>query len=76
MLPALLVAAAAAIYLRFRSKKVHDHTGRRSLKMATVGPTNATVTRLLSPPPSPRRYHGNGNGKVSEDFVVRVLARR
>lgn len=37
-MPTLLVpTAAAGIYRRFRSKKVHDHTGRRSLKMAAVG---------------------------------------
>lgn len=47
VLPGLLVAAAAAIYLRFRSKKVHEHTGRRSLKMAAVSLENATVTCLL-----------------------------
>lgn len=29
LLPALLVAGAGAIYLKFRSKKVHEHTGRR-----------------------------------------------
>lgn len=72
-MPAFLVAAAAGIYLKFRSKKVHDHTGRRSLKMAAVGTDERHGDAFVVPP---RRYHGNRNGKVSEDFVVRVLARR
>lgn len=34
-MPALLVvAAAAAMSLKFRSKKVHGHTGRSHFKMA------------------------------------------
>lgn len=46
-MPALLVAAAAAaIYLKFRSKKVHGQTGRRHFKMAALG-LNAAVTCLL-----------------------------
>lgn len=37
-MPVFLAAgAAAAIYLKFKSKKIHDHTGRRGLKMAAAG---------------------------------------
>lgn len=46
LLPALVVAGAGAIYLKFRSKKVHGQTGRSHFKMAAAGPI-AAVTRLL-----------------------------
>lgn len=45
-MPTLLAAAAAAIYLKFRSKKVHDHTGRRYFKMAAFS-LNTAMTCLL-----------------------------
>lgn len=44
VLLAILPLAGAAVYRRFRSKKLHDHTGRRSLRVAAVGLENATVT--------------------------------
>lgn len=46
MLPALVAVAAAGIYLKFRSKKVHGQTGRSHFKMAALG-LNAAVTCLL-----------------------------